>query len=43
MIRTSTALVLACASMSAAQSLSINISGEGQNGFGPYTLSLIHI
>ena len=40
MIRTSAILALACASLSAAQSLSINISGEGQNGFGPYTATI---
>ena len=40
MIRTSATLALVCASLSAAQSLSINISGEGQNGFGPYTATI---
>ena len=40
MIRTSAILALACASFSTAQSLSINITGEGQNGFGPYTATI---
>ena len=40
MIRTSFSLALFCASLSTAQSLTISISGEGQNGFGPYTAAI---